>query len=562
MTAHLQTIRRYIRSLGVFSLVLNVLTLTSAIFMLQVFDRVIPSQSSETLLVLFVGAGLALALLLIVDYLRSRLQGLTGSIVDERLSGPVAEAVVAQAARSGGLPQSDAIRDVATLRNLLSAAAVTALFDAPWMVVYIALIAAFHPVLGGAAALACLLMLAIAWYNDRVTRTSVENVQKEARRAQHYIDGSLRNAEVVHALGMTSALLVRWRAHQDRVARLQFSLGSKSVGLTSLTRFLRQFIQVAVMALGAYLVLTQQASPGVMIATTVVLGRALQPVEQLVGSWRLLSQGRASYRRLRDLFAAQSAQQPAMNLPRPTGRLSVEAVSFRLPGQDRLILSAVAFELAAGEALAIIGPSGAGKSTLARLITGIWSPLSGAVRLDGANIAQWPRHDLGPWMGYAPQDNELFEGTVAENIARLGTVAGEAVVRAAQRANCHPFILGLPHGYDSQVGVQGVLLSPGQRQRIALARALYGDPRLVVLDEPNANLDGAGEIALAQALSGLRSEGITSVVVTHRPSLIAHVDKILVLDGGRVQQFGPAGEVMKWLQRQSQVAVTAAERVG
>lgn len=562
MNAHLAIIRRYIRSLGVFSLVLNVLTLTSAIFMLQVFDRVIPSQSTETLLVLFVGAGLALALLLIVDYLRSRLQGLTGSIVDERLSGPVAEAVVAQAARSGGLPQSDAIRDVATLRNLLSAAAVTALFDAPWMVVYIVLIAAFHPILGAAAAVACLLMLAIAWYNDRVTRASIENVQKEARRAQHYIDGSLRNAEVVHALGMTNALLARWRAHQDRVAGLQFSLGSKSVGLTSLTRFLRQFIQVAVMALGAYLVLTQQASPGVMIATTVVLGRALQPVEQLVGSWRLLSQGRASFRRLRDLFAAQAAQEPAMSLPRPAGRLSVEGVSFRLPGQDRLILSGVAFELAAGEALAIIGPSGAGKSTLARLITGIWAPMSGAVRLDGANIAQWPRHDLGPWMGYAPQDNELFEGTVADNIARLGPVDGEAVVRAAQRANCHSFILSLPHGYDSQVGVQGALLSPGQRQRIALARALYGDPRLVVLDEPNANLDGAGEIALAQALSGLRSEGITSVVVTHRPSLIAHVDKILVLDGGRVQQFGPAGEVMKWLQRQSQVAVAAAERVG
>ena len=310
------------------------------------------------------------------------------------------------------------------------------------------------------------------------------------------------------------------------------------------------------MALGAYLVLTQQASPGVMIATTILLGRAVQPVEQLVANWRPLTDAFAAYRRLRELLSKDFERtQPRLTMPRPEGRLSVEGVSYRPPGTDKLILASVAVNLAPGEALAIIGPSAAGKSTLARLLTGVWQPTAGTVRLDGADVAYWPRQDLGPWIGYVPQDVELFDGSVADNIARLDEVDSEAVVAAAKRANAHEMILTLPQGYDTPVGEQGARLSPGQRQRIALARALYGDPRLVVLDEPNSNLDGAGEIALAQALSGLRTEGVTSVVVTHRPSLIAHVDKILVLEAGRVQQFGPAAEVMKAMQRQAQALI-------
>jgi PrtD family type I secretion system ABC transporter len=289
-----------------------------------------------------------------------------------------------------------------------------------------------------------------------------------------------------------------------------------------------------------------------MIATTILLGRAVQPVEQLVASWRVLAEGRAAYRRL-DEFSADFAAQldPKMSLPRPDGRLTVESVSYRLPGSDKLTLMGVAFGLEPGEALAIIGPSAAGKSTLARLVTGVWTPAQGTVRLDGVDVSYWPRHDLGKWIGYVPQDVELFDGTVAENIARLGDINSEAVVAAAQRANAHEMIVTLPQGYDTRVGEHGLGLSPGQRQRIALARALFGDPRLVVLDEPNSNLDGAGEVALAKALSGLRSEGVTTVVITHRPSLIAHVDKILMLEAGRVQQFGPAGEIMRSVQRRA-----------
>jgi PrtD family type I secretion system ABC transporter len=314
---------------------------------------------------------------------------------------------------------------------------------------------------------------------------------------------------------------------------------------------MRQSVQVLMLALGAYLVLTQQASAGIMIATTILLGRAVQPVEQLVGSWRMLVDARAAYARLRELARAFEREEPRLELPRPEGRLSAEAVLYRVPGSDRAILSGVAFSLAAGEALAIIGPSGAGKSTLARVITGIWTPNSGSVRLDGADVSSWPREHLGPCLGYVPQDVELFEGSVAENIARLGQADPEQVVAAAKRANAHDMILGLEKGYDTQVGPQGTRLSPGQRQRVALARAMYGDPRLLVLDEPNSNLDGEGEAALAQALGALRKQGITAVVITHRPSLIAHVDKILVLAQGRVQQYGPAAQVMKAMQQQA-----------
>jgi ATP-binding cassette subfamily C exporter for protease/lipase/ATP-binding cassette subfamily C protein EexD len=537
------------------SFFINLLFLVPAIFTLQVFDRVIPSNSRETLLVLLAGTGVALLILLLLDYVRNRLQHVVGNIVDERLSPPVVHAVVAQAARSPDSSRNEGIRDVAALRNVFAANGLIALFDAPWVAVYVFVIWSFHPALGVGAAIAALLMLSLAWLNDRVSRSALETLQQEGRRATQYVEGSLRNAEVLQALGMTERLLARWRALKDRIAVPQTRASRSGVTFTAITRFLRQAIQIVMLALGAYLVLTQEASAGVMIATTILLGRAVQPVEQLVASWRTLTDARAAYRRLSALSEQFERDDPRLRVPRPDGSLSAEGVSYRVRGSDRPILANVGFALAPGEALAIIGPSAAGKSTLARLLTGVWAPNTGTVRLDGADVAYWPRPELGPWIGYVPQDVELFDGSVADNIARLGEVDSDAVVAAAKRANAHDMILSLPQGYDTQVGEQGSRLSPGQRQRVALARALYGDPRLVVLDEPNSNLDGAGEIALAQALSGLRSDGVTSVVITHRPSLIAHVDKILMLEAGRVKQFGPAAEVMKATQRQAQVVV-------
>lgn len=557
MTTLWSELRPLIRYLAAFSFCINLLFLVPAIFTLQVFDRVIPSNSMETLLVLLAGTGLALTILLLLDVVRNRLQNVLGTIIDERLSPPVVSVIVARAARSPHSARPDGVRDVTAVRNAFSANGLVALFDAPWVVVYVVVIWFCHPALGIGAALSALAMLVLAWLNARAVSGVSERLQKDGRRAAQYVESSMRNAEVLQALGMTGRLLQRWRTLQDEVATIQSRTARSAVAYSAATRFVRQAIQILMMSLGAYLVLTQMASPGVMIATTILLGRAVQPVEQLVANWRPLIDAFGAYRRLRDLLAKESDRtQGRMTMPRPDGHLSAEGVSFRPQGMDKLILSNIGIRLAPGEALAIIGPSAAGKSTLARLLTGVWAPTAGAVRLDGVDVAYWPREDVGPWIGYVPQDVELFDGSVADNIARLNDVESAQVIAAAKRANAHDMILTLPQGYDTPVGEQGVRLSPGQRQRIALARALYGDPRLVVLDEPNSNLDGAGEIALAQALSGLRAEGVTSVVVTHRPSLIAHVDKILVLEAGRIQQYGPAAEVMKAMQLQAQALVT------
>ena len=534
------------------SFFINLLFLVPAVFMLQVFDRVLSSNSLDTLLVLLVGTGVALLLLLVLDYIRNRLQHVVGNLVDERLSPPVVNAIVAKAARTPHSAGIEGVRDISALRTLFSANGLIAVLDAPWVVVYIAVMWLFHPVLGLGAVAAAALMLSLAWLNDRVSRRTLEGLQKDSRRASQYVESSLRNAEVLQALGMTEKLLQRWRGLTDGISSAQNSASRSSVAFSAGTRTARQTVQILMLSLGAYLVLSQQASVGIMIATTVLLGRAVQPVEQLVASWRQLTEGRAAYLRLLELSKDFERDEPRLTMPRPEGRMVAQAVSYRPRGSDNAILSNISLNLEPGEALAIIGPSAAGKSTLARLLIGIWAPSMGSVRLDGADIAQWPRENLGPWIGYVPQDVELFDGSVADNIGRLGPIDSEAVIAAARRANAHEMILTLPQGYDTQVGEQGMRLSPGQRQRVALARALYGDPRLVVLDEPNSNLDGAGEIALAKALSGLRNGGVTSIVITHRPSLIAHVDKILVLGSGRVQQYGPASQVMKTMQQQAQ----------
>jgi PrtD family type I secretion system ABC transporter len=556
MKTLLAELRPLLRYLAAFSFFMNLLLLVPAIFMLQVFDRVLTSNSQETLVVLLGGTAIALVILLLLDYVRNRLQNVLGTIIDERLSPPVVNFMVAYAARVPHGAKPSGIRDVATLRAAFSANGLIALFDAPWIVIYVLVIWAFHPALGLGAAIAALLMVGLAWLNHQLSHSALQGLQKDGQRASHYVESSLRNAEILQALGMTDNLLKRWRGLQDRLASEHTSVSRTTVAFAAATRFLRQSIQVLMMSLGAYLVLSGEASGGIMVATTVLLGRAVQPVEQLVASWRPLTDALAAYRRLQDLSKGfDDERAPYVSLPCPDGRIIADNIAFRAPGTDRLILSGVAFALAPGEALAVIGPSAAGKSTLARLLTGVWRPVAGNVRLDGADVGYWPREDLGKWIGYVPQDVELFDGSVADNIARLADVDSDAVVAAAQRANAHELILALPQGYDTQVGEQGTRLSPGQRQRIALARALYGNPRLVVLDEPNSNLDGAGEIALAKALSGLRNEGVTTVVVTHRPSLIAHVDKILVLEDGRVAQFGPAAEVMKAMQRKSQAMV-------
>lgn len=547
----LQQLKRPLLFVAGFSFFVNLLLLAPALFMLQVFDRVLTSQSQETLLVLLLGVAVALGLMAMLDYLRGRLQGVAGNLIAEQLSPTVAKLMLAHTARRAERAPSEGLRDVAALRNLFSAQGLLALFDMPWAFVYVAVIWLAHPLLGMAAAAASVLMLALAVVNDRATRRDIEALQKEAARATRYLEASMQNAELAQSLGMGDALIARWRQLNAGVTALQGPTARKSVAMAALTRTTRQAVQVLLQALGAYLVITGEGTPGILVACTILLGRALAPVEQVVGSWRVLAEGRLAFARLSELLGAAERQPERMTLPAPSGRLHAQGLVFRPPQSERMILAGVSLSLEPGESLAITGPSGAGKSTLVRLLTGLWKPNAGAVRLDHVDLAQWPREALGPWLGYVPQDVELFAGTVADNIARLGEVDADKVVQAAQRAGVHELILELPEGYDTVIDTLGVMLSPGQRQRIALARALYGDPKLLVLDEPNSNLDGAGELALAEALKALRGQ-VTVIVVTHRSTLVQHMDKLLVLEAGRVQQYGPVAEVMQSIKRTGQ----------
>ncbi len=544
MLAHVGALRQAFVGIALMSVALNLLALVPALFMLQVYDRVLASGSMETLSMLVLGALIGLALFWVFDHLRNRLQSVAALQIGESLSPAVARALFERASGGIGIPSNEGLRDIAAVRNCFTAQGLLAMFDAPWLVFYVAVIWFCHPVLGLAALGAAVVMLALAWLIERTTRGSSEAIRKEAAAGSRYLETSLANAEVVQAMGMADALLGRWHVMSERLATLQVRASRSSTALASLVRTLRQAIQVGMLALGAWLVLRGEMTGGVMIAATILLGRALAPVEQVVGSWRILVDGRNAWRRLSKLLAAQAEGAESMPLPAPSGRLVVSELVFR-GDAGRQVLRGVGLALDPGEALAIIGPSAAGKSTLARLIVGLWTPTQGSVRLDGVEVSQWPREQLGPHIGYLPQDVELFAGTVAENIARLGPVDPEKVVAAARLANVHELILALPAGYDSAVGELGVMLSPGQRQRIGLARALYGQPRLVILDEPNANLDGAGELALADTLKGLKAQGVTMLVITHRTALISHVDKLLVLEQGRVRHFGRTEDVLQ-----------------
>jgi PrtD family type I secretion system ABC transporter len=529
---------------GVFSLAINLLLLVPPLYMLQVFDRVLASRSGETLLVLTVAALTALLVMGLLDVLRSRLLAAAGIALDRRLGPQVLDGLLAQTARLSGASYLNGLRDVNTLRSFLGGSGLMTLFDAPWLPFFLLVIFLFHPLLGVVALAGAIVMVTLAFLNERMTREPLERAQAEARRAGRFIDANVRNAEVVSALGMLPAVTRRWARLNDAALGEQARAAWMGSLFSGSTKFVRQFIQLTMLATGAYLVVEQHVSAGVMIAATILLGRALAPVEMLVAGWRSLVEARSAWRRLDQLLNDTPQSAAPTELPAPAGALQVERAVFALKNSEKPILRGVSFALGPGEALGLVGPSASGKSTLARLLVGIWKPVSGVVRLDGADIAAWPRERLGPYIGYLPQDVELFGGSVAENIARLGEPDAAEVIRAAQRAHVHELILRLPKGYDTEIGEAGQALSPGQRQRIALARALYGSPRLVVLDEPNADLDHEGEEALLRTLQGLKADGVTLVIIAHRPSLLGGVDKLLVLREGAVERFGARAEIM------------------
>ncbi|MCW2248794.1 PrtD family type I secretion system ABC transporter [Azospirillum fermentarium] len=539
---------------GGFSLLINILALTSSLYMMQVYDRVVPSGHLSTLIFLTLMAVSALGLMAFLDYVRGRILAVSGDWLKRRLGATVLERL-ADRVLAGRDGRTEALRDLAALRGTMAGGAAF-LFDTPWVPVYVAVVYLLHPVLGHLAVGSVAVLAALVIANDRVTRRGATVSAAAGRRALMAADSAVRNAEVVDALHLLPGLLRRWQTHHDDCLDRNERVQRRSAVLLAVTRFLRQVVQVAVLGLGAWLSVRHEISGGAMIAASIVLGRALAPVEQAIGGWRQTMAGWEALGRIRTLLSQPMRRAAGLPLPEPAGHLTVQNVVYRAgdpagPVPPRPILQGVSFEVRPGEALAVVGPSAAGKSTLARLLVGLHPPLAGAVRLDGADLFQWRRDDVARHLGYLPQDVALFGGTVAENIARLGDPDPAAVVAAAQAADCHGMILRLPRGYDTDIGEGGAFLSGGQRQRLALARALYGSPRLVVLDEPNASLDPEGEEALNRAVAGLKERGASVVLIGHRPSTLGQVDRILVLRDGRVDLLGPRNEVIEALKRRT-----------
>lgn len=528
------------------SLVLNLALLVPALYMLQVFDRVFTSRSLETLAMLSIIALVALALGYCMDVARSRALAWAGRALELRLAPAALTSVLRQSAAQPDRADLDGMRDVTQLRRFLSGNGIQALFDAPWLPIYVLVIGAMHPALGAAAFGGALLILALAVLSERLTRDAADQALAMSRVANRHAERLTRNAEAIIGMGMTSAALNGWTSRHQAQLDAQARIAALNARFSAAARTVRQVLQIGMLALGAWLVIGAHASAGVMIAATILLGRALQPVELLIGGWKQLIEARGAWRRLSERsWVLPDADR--MALPAPSGRLEVDRLLFGTVANRPPLIKGVAFTLEPGTSLGIIGPSASGKTTLVRLILGIWKPQGGVVRLDGADISRWDRDALGAHIGYLPQDVELFAGTVAENIARLGPVDAERVHAAARLANAHDMILRLADGYDTQIGESGAVLSGGQRQRIALARALYGNPCLVVLDEPNANLDAEGELALRAALAALKERGVTVIVVGHRPALMARLDRLAILNDGAIEASGPANEILSRL---------------
>jgi ATP-binding cassette subfamily C protein len=460
-----------------------------------------------------------------------------------------------------GASRTQPLRDFDNFRQFITGAGIHALFDAPWVPIYIFVIFLLHPLLGGFALGCALVLVAMALLNQWLVRTPLHEANEASVRNYSFTDTSLRNSEVVQAMGMVAGLLERWARDRNRVIERQTVASDRAAATSSAIRFLRLAMQSLILGLGAYLVIERLTTVGAMFAASILLGRALQPVEQLVGSWRSLISAREAYQRVRELLTANPPSDPTMNLPRPDGHLSVEGLTYALPKTNKPVLRSISFRLAPGDVLGVIGASGAGKSTLARQIVGVLSPTMGAVRLDGADVSIWPRESLGRHIGYLPQDIELFADTVAANISRFRRHADDGeVIEAAQLAGVHDIVLRVPQGYETQVGEGGSTLSGGIRQRIGLARAVYGRPSLVILDEPSSNLDTDGDAALLACIAELKKRGTTVVMITHRPNTLGAVDKLLVLQEGVAQMFGPRQEVLERLTRTQPVRSVATDR--
>lgn len=539
-------------TVGTFSAITNLLMLVPSLYMLQVYDRVLASRNELTLVMLTVLMLGAYLLMVGLELVRSYVLVRVGAQFDMKLNKRVYTAAFEQNLKQAGGNAGQSLSDLTTLRQFLTGNALFAFFDAPWFPIYLIVIFFFEPALGWFALGGTLILVVLAVVNERTTKAPLGEANSMAIAANTMATNNLRNAEVIESMGMLPNLIQRWFKTHGKFLQLQAEASEKAAKIASATKFVQVSLQSLVLGFGALLVLENRMTPGMMIAASILVGRALAPVQQVIGVWKSWSSTRSAFERLTRLLEANPAREAGMELPKPKGALSVEAVTAGPPGAKAPVIKGLSFAIQPGDVLGVIGPSGSGKSTLARLLVGVWPAMMGKVRLDGADIYQWNKGELGPHMGYLPQDIELFSGTIAENIGRFGDVDSEKVVTAAKRAGVHDMILHMPNGYDTKLGDGGAGLSGGQKQRIGLARAMYDDPAVIVLDEPNSNLDDIGEQALVQAVLDLRQHGKTIVLITHRTTVLGVTSKLLLMRDGTAQAFGPTKDVMAALQEANQ----------
>jgi ATP-binding cassette, subfamily C, bacterial exporter for protease/lipase len=535
------------KTIAIFSALINLLMLVPSLYMLQVYDRVLASRNEMTLLLLTLMVVFAFILMAALEFVRSFALIRISSQLDMQLNKRVYTAAFEQNLKFSGSNAGQALLDLATVRQFVSGNGLFAFFDAPWFPIYLAIIFLVHPTLGIFALCGTLVHMALAIWSEKATKKPLGEASSLAVSSNNMATNNLRNAEVIEAMGMLPNFTKRWFGLHARFLNLQTEASEKAGLISAATKFVRVSLQSLILGYAALLVLDAKITPGMMIVCTILMGRVLNPVEQLIGVWRSWSSVKSAYTRLNALLENNPKRTTSMSLPKPIGILSVENVTVVPPGAAKPALNGLSFAISPGDILGVVGTSGAGKSTLARILVGVWPAMAGKVRLDSGDVYDWNKQQLGPHIGYLPQDIELFAGTVSENIARFGDIDPDLVVAAAKSAGVHDMILYFPKGYDTMLGDGGAGLSGGQKQRIGLARALYGDPSFIVLDEPNSNLDDIGEKALLSAVQDLQARGKTIVMITHRASTIGVTNKLLVLKDGAAQMFGPTKEVLAML---------------
>ena len=547
-----------LRTVVVFSMVINLLMLTPSIYMLQVYDRALPSGNQMTLLMLTLLMLFFFIFISALEYVRSLMVIRIGSKIDLELNKRIYTAAFEQNLKKVGSPAGQSLNDLATIRQFVTGNGLFAFMDVPWFPIYLVVLFIFDVWVGVFALCGAAVLVVLAVINERVSHTPLSETSKLQVQSSNMATNTLRNAEVIEAMGMLPSLRARWYAVHEKFLNQHAEVSEKLGTISATTRFVRLSVQSLVLGLGAYLVIIGEMSPGMMIAGSILMGKVLGPGELLINVWRQWSGVRSASERLVALLDANPPRETGMPLPAPQGKVSVESVTAGPPGTRQAVLNNVSMALEPGDVLAVIGPSGSGKSTLARLLVGVWAPQLGKVRLDGADIHQWNKDLLGPYLGYLPQDIELFAGTVGENIARFGQTDPTQVIAAAQQAGVHEMILRFPKGYDTELTDDGASLSAGQRQRIGLARALYGQPPVIVLDEPNSNLDEAGDIALGRTLQWLRENKRTVVLISHRANVLALSTKLAFIRDGQMQAFGPTQQVMEAMAKAQQQAQASA----